>query len=373
MLPGGTDPGYRELLAGPHEPFTRVEVWRQGVRIDEYGDDGLPFGDGGIGVTLGSQVTRQLSLVMDESFYPTDPDGLLAPYGNELRVFQGVRPGSGVPYEWQTFRGRIQDTVMNPDGSTGVQAADRASDVKESGLLRPENSRVGYPVVDEFRRIVLDAVPDATFGTFDPIATITPALTWESDRGSACDDLSSASSAYWYALANGDFVMRFIPWTRAQTAVVEWADGAGGTLASATPRLSRDNVYNSIIVVGERADGTPPVYGLSQDLDPASATYIAGAFGVKTLLVQAQAASNQAQASQMARTTLRYAKALTQSWNVLTTCDPSLELGDCVGITARGLARDVQVVDSFALSLVPTSPMAVSLRALRPGSFEVAE
>jgi hypothetical protein len=369
MLPGGTDPAYRALLAAPHAPYTRIEVWREGVRIDTYGEEGLPFSNGAITATLASQVTRQLSMAVDESLYPATDDALLAPYGNELRVFQGIKPGAGVPYEWQTFRGKIQDTGMG-DFTVDIQAADRASEVKESGFLRPDNSLVGDPMTSEFRRLVLDGVPSATFGTFDLITNLTPQLTWEQDRGGACDDLAKGSNSYWYALANGDYVMRLIPWTVDQTPLVELRDGEGGSVSTATPTKSRENVYNSIVVIGERTDGTAPVFAIAQDLDASSPTYVGGAFGVKTMLIRAQASVNQAQALSLARDTLRYAKALTQSWQISTTFDPSMELGDCLGITARGLQRDIQVVASFQFPLIATRPMSVSTVALRPGALE---
>ncbi len=369
MLPGGTDPAYRALLAAPHSPYTRVEVWREGVRIDEYGEEGVPVVTGAISATLASQVTRQLSMSVDESLYPATDDALLAPYGNELRVFQGIKPGAGVPYEWQTFRGKIQEAELG-DFSADLRASDRATEVKEAGFLRPDNSIVGDPVTSELRRLILDGVPSATFGTFDAVTNLTPQLTWEQDRGSACDDLTTASNTFWYALANGDYVMRFIPWTVEATAVVELTDGEGGSVSTATPIKSRENVYNSIVVIGERTDGTLPVYAVAQDLDPTSPTYVGGAFGVKTMLIRAQASVNQAQALSLARDTLRYAKALTQSWQITTTFDPAMELGDCIGITARGLQRDTQVVASFQFPLIATRPMAVSTVALRPGALE---
>lgn len=370
MLPGGDDPGYRALLAGPHHPYTRVEVWRNGVRVDDFGDDGLPLYSGAVSATLGSQVTRQLQLTTSEEYYPAENDALLNPYGNELRVFQGIKPGAGIPYEWPTFRGKIQDAEMEDNGVCSISATDRAAEVKDSGFVRPDNSRAGYSVVSEFMRLVLDGVPDATFGLSDSISNLTPILTWESDRGNAADDLSSASNAFWYALANGDYVMRFIPWTIAQSPLYELHDGNGGTLSGAVPRKSREDVYNTVVVVGERADGTTPVYAIAQDLDPLSPTYVGGGFGIKTLFVNAQAAANQSMALTMAKTTLRYASALTQSWTLTATFDPAMELGDCVAIRARGLGPEIQVVSSFSAPLVATQPMTVSTRALRPGSLE---
>lgn len=370
MLAGGTDGAYRALLAGPYHPITRIEVWRQGVRIDPFSHEGLPFFEGSISATLVSQVTRQLSLTCDGSMYPVEPDDLLAPYGNELRVFQGIKPGAGIPYEWPTFRGRINEVELDTDGSMSLGALDRAADINDAGFAVPENSTIGSLVSLEFARIVTEGVPDATFGTFDVQVTTTPQLTWEESRGSACDDLANAASAYWYALADGSYVLRRVPWAIPQVPIIVLSDGPGGTLTTAIPRRSRENVFNVVTVVGERADGTAPVYATASDSDPTSPTYTGGPFGVKSKLVRAQATSTSSQALTLARTSLLQARSLTQAWNVSTTADPALELGDAVTISARDLPPEVQVVSSFTLPLTGAGPMGITFRALQPGLVE---
>lgn len=366
MLPGGTDAGYRALLGGPYHPRSRVEVWREGVQVAE----DIEFFDGNVSATLTSQVTRQLQFTISEEHWPLEPDDLFAPYGNEIRAFVGIDNGAGIPYEWQVFRGRINEVTLLADGSMSVFCLDRAADVNDSGFTLPENSTFLALVTDEFRRLVIEGVPDATFGTFDNIIMRVPVLTWESDRGSACDDLATASGAYWYALANGDYVIRFIPWTVAQTSLITLRDGDGGSIISAEPSLSRENVFNVVTVVGERADGSAPTFAFASDENPDSPTYINGPFGRKSKLVQAQAATNQGQAASLARSLLKQAKALTQSWSVTISPDPSLELGDAVTIQARGLPEALQVVSGFMLPLSGASPMSVALRSVQPGALE---
>lgn len=367
MLAGGLDGAYRSLIAGPHEPRCRLEVWRQGVRIDTFGNDGLPFLEGNISATLISQVTRQLAFTTYQEFWPTDVTDLLAPYGNEIYVFQGVGNGAGVPYMWQTFRGRINEVSLETYGRVTVSCLDRAADVNDAGFALPENSNVNAIVTDEFRRLVVEAIPDATFGTFDVIGTLTPELTWEWDRGTACDDLATAGGAFWYALANGDYVMRFIPWTVNQTPLLTLTDGDGGTLVAATVTRSREDVFNVVTVVGERADGSDPTFATEQDLNPTSPTYVNGGFGRKSKLVRVQAAINQSQAMYVARTALRQAKSLTEQWTVEVPADASMELGDAFAIQANGLPPMTQVVSSFTIPLIGAGSMSVQLHALQPG------
>lgn len=366
MLPGGTSVGYRKLLAGGSTATTRVEVWRAGVRIDPYGSAGVPFFSGSISATLTSQVTRQLAMSLDESLWPVEPDDLLAPYGNELRIWQGVKGGAQIPYVWQTFRGRINEVTLGDDGTVALGALDRAADVNDSGMQGPENSIAGALVTSEFRRLVNEGVLDATFGAFDVIVAVTPQLTWEWDRGSACDDLATAASSYWYALANGDYVMREVPWTKFQTPLISVSDGPGGALTHAEPTVSRENVFNLVTVVGERPDGSDAVYATVADGDPTSPTYVNGPFGTKSKLIRAQAAQNQSQANTIATTALRQARALTQNWNIGMTADPSLELGDTIIINARNLPLQTQVVASFTLPLT-AGTMEITCRALQPG------
>lgn len=370
MLAGGTDAGYRAILAGPHHPLSYIQIWRGGVRLDTYGDLGVPFISGAVSATLNSQVTRQLSLSVSGDFWPVteDPTELFNPYGNEIRAWYGVMSGnSTLRYVWQVFRGQINTVSLEDDGQVLVNCVDRAAAVKEVGFIRPENSQVGTTVVAEYRRLVSDALPDATFGTFDNIFTITPQLTWDEDRGGACDDLADAAGAFWFALANGDFVLRFIPWIINQTPVITLLDGEGGTLVSAVPSKSRDNVFNQLTIVGERLDGGDPVFATAQDMTSSSPTVTSGPFGIRSKLISLQGIKTQSQCLSLARSALKMSKSLTQQWDVQSIPDAALELGDTVTISARGLPDVTQVVSSFTLSLLGDTSMPIQLRALQPG------
>ncbi len=369
MLAGGTDPGYRALLAGPHHPLSYIQVWRGGVRLDTYGDAGVPFFTADVSASLSSQVTRQLSLSLDGALWPAteDPLELFNPYGNEIRAWYGVYAGAGVPYVWQVFRGQIDSVSLETDGQLLVNCVDRAAAVKDVGFVRPENSQLGTTVIAEYKRLVSDAVPDAVFGTFDNIITVTPSLTWENDRGGACDDLADAAGAFWYALADGDFVLRFIPWAVNQTSVITLSDGEGGTLIGATPSKSRSDVFNQVTVMGERINGQDPLFATAEDSNPSSPTFTGGDFGVRSKQFSVQGINTASQCLSLARTALKISKSLTQQWDVNSINDAALELGDAVTINARGLPEVTQVVTSFNLSLLADSAMSIQFRAIQLG------
>jgi hypothetical protein len=367
MLSPGLDPLYRSILATNPRPVHRVEVWRSGVRIDEYGSDGVPILTGSVSATLNSRVTRQASVQVHEDLFPVDETDLLYPNGNEFRIYAGVAGVGGPDYMFQVFRGKIQNTTL-ADNVT-VRASDRAEELVSNNFLVPRNSTFDAPVFDEFVTLVSDGLSDATFGDSDSFYEAVPKLTWENDRAAALDQLANGSRAFWYALANGDFVMRRVPWSVESTPVITYTDKEGGTITQASIDLSREGVINVVTVVGERSDGTIPVSATVSDDEPTSPTFIEGPFGRKGLLIKAQTVTTPAQAIQVAEDNLLRRRTLTQSWATTLIFDPALELGDTALLQARG-RESVQVAASFSFALNGSPEMNVSWRAQTPGSEE---
>jgi len=374
MLAGGLDAGYRALLAGPHQFLTRIEVWDDTGRIDDFGNDGLPITSGSIQASLTSRVARTVTLTTIQDLFPADVNGLLAPFGNYLKIFQGVNGYGAPPYMWQTFRGRINDVSMDASGNVTLNAVDRAGDIADSYFGRPYQAATGERVTTQFKTLITDAIPDATFGTFSDIFYLTPNLIWQNDRASACDDLSAAGHAWWYPLANGDFVMRFVPWTIPQTPLLTFTDGLGGTLQAWTVSFSRDGVFNQVWVTGELADGSTPVVAVANNNDPASPTWVGGKFGIHAQLVQVQTATSQGQTLTLANQYLKQFSALRDTWSAVIPADASIELGDpfTFQTTAPARTSSTQVVAGFTLPLDGANLMSLTMRALTPDVEGVA-
>lgn len=375
MLAGGLDVLYRSILAGPHEATSRVEVWSEGVRIDDFGDAGVPITSGSVSATLTSRVARTSTMTVPEYLYPENDDDLLAPFGNQLKIFAGVYGYGGLSMEWQTFFGRIDDGGQDSNGNVVIDGVDRAGDVGDSFFTVPQQSNVALNVAAQYVQLINTAVPDATFGDFDPTTVFTPNLVWQTDRASACDQLATAANMFWYPLANGDFVMRTVAWDTSTPPLLTLRDGPGGTVSTWSRAKSRRNVFNAPTVVGERADGSTPVFGSAFDGDPTSPTYVGGKFGVKGKLISVQTATSAAQCAQLARGYLHVAKALTEQWSINCVPDASIELGDpflIQGTTASGATKlsSTQIVTSFTLPLVGDGMMSIAFRAQTPGANE---
>lgn len=373
---GGLDAQYRDALTRPHTYYSRVDVL---ARDGSVLHSDLSFIDGSVRATLNSRVARVLTMTLDRSWFPLqtngeiDTGGLLAPFGNRLRAYRGITYGDGSVVAFPVFYGRIETVAMTRAGSVSLSANDLAADVVDAQFEVPTSSVPTNTISTEFRRLVRGAIDDATFGTSDLTGVKIAPLTWQNDRAQALDDMSATASMLWYPLADGSFVQRLTPWTNpGQVAQISLADGTGAApgvqnaVADWTITVSRTGVYNSVVFASERQDGTPPVYATARDLDANSPTYYLGNFGRKPLLIQNQTALTQSQCLSAARSALRAATAITQTWDPVSIVpDASLELGDLVAVRAEG-AASTQVVAGFTLPLRETGDMSLNLRAYAP-------
>lgn len=365
---------YREALAASAEPYSRVEVWRSGIQVDElawvdrqepYTGNVPAYYDGSVRATLGSRVTRTLNLTVPGWMYPWAADDLMNPYGTELRAFKGLRYGNGSPDEFACFVGTIEKVKPAQNGVCRVEAADTALRVAACGFPVPTPSTVGALVLDEFERLVLQADPLAKFGEHDPITALVPALSYDDDRGSALDALAKVASANWYTLGDGRYVMRWLPWTRPSPAApVVLTDGPGGTLIEAYPDRSTDGVFNQYTVTSDRADGGAPLYASAQDDDPTSPTWVGGPFGVRSApTLRVTGATEQGQLLVLAKALVQRSRTLTSSWQITCRPDGSIELGDSLDVTFRE-RRAFQYAASFSIPLGPQGSMSIDGRDL---------
>lgn len=370
MLPGGLDLMYRNALATSHTAYFRVDILdgQQNVLIRD-----VVYLAGNVSATLTSRVARTCDVTFTEDMYPYLSTGLLAPYGNMIRAVRGIEFADGSRFAWTVFIGRIQETRLSADGTCVAYAADFATDVVDAKFVSPESSSPDILVTEQMKTLIFDGFSQATFGASDDSAVETGALTWQSDRGAALDELGASIGFFWYPLANGDFVLRRYPWTIPPVPVVTYSDDEGGSVVSSSATRTRQDIYNTLTVTGERLNGEPPVYGIALDDNPASPTFIDGNFGVRHQLMRLQTPGTQGSAQDAASDNLRRLIALTDSWEWEMAPDAALELGDAVNLAVRGRPPIIQVVESMSIPLDVKSVMRVRGRTPVIGVLEGVE
>lgn len=381
MLTGGLEPMYREALAASHTSYTLVEVLDGNQNtleiLPQYQGDaparGLVFINGSVDATLTSRISRNLSMTVPEGLYPYQPGELLAPYGNMIRCWRGIQYGDNTHAAWVTFVGRIQQALLNEDGTCSIQAADFAADVLENKFIRPENSQPTNTVSEEVVRLITDGFPQADFGLVEQFPDPVRSRTWQLDRGQALDEMGTAVGAYWYPLADGRFTLRRYPWTVFSEPVVTYADhGDLGVVEGSRAVRSRSDVYNSLTVTGERLNGDPAVYATAADNNPASPTYVGGNFGRRHQLLRLQTPGTDGAAQGAANENLQRLISLNDVWGWTMPTDAALELGDTVGLEVHDQVGIVQVVASMRIPLGLGS-MQVTGRSRVAGILEGVE
>jgi hypothetical protein len=368
---------YRQALGSPHNAYSRVEVWKSGIKQDEFNqyDPNSPvrkpvFFTGTVRATLNSRVARTLTMNVPDWLYPYTDEDLLDPFGSHLRAYRGIRYGDGTLDEFPIFSGPIKRVTPQQGGVASVTAADLANEVILAGFQGPSQADVGAPIVTEFQRLVTGGYPTALFGPSDSFPSGVPALSYDTDRGAALDALSKAVGAFWYPLANGRFVIRHIPWTvPLSTQPLPMGSGAEadlpypGTVNSAWPDKNNDGVVNRLVVSVERPDGSAPVYATVEDVDPASKTWIGGPYGVKAATIRMTSVDNSATALSAAKAAFARAKARAEPWRINCTPDGSLELGDPIALFWRGHFK-IQLISGFTIPLEANGSMAIDGRDL---------
>lgn len=365
MLTGGTDGLYRDALAAPHTLYARVDVHDGPAMSAPIIAENIPFTSAAVSASLTSRVARSFSMGIDQSWYPNLPSGVLAPYGNVIRAYRGIIMGDGsTTYQWPVFTGRIQYVQLNSSGSVRLEAADLGAEVVDHGFENPENSSAGSLIPDEVKRLISLGLPAAAFGTFDSYTETVKQLTWEQDRGAALDEMAFSVGSFWYALADGQFVLRKYPWTVSTLPSVTLSDGPGGVITAWAVSRARDSVFNAVIVTGERLTGDRPALGIARDLTPGSPTEYGGPFGIRTEFLRLQTPGSDGAALTAANDALRRDIALQEAWSWDMAPDAAIELGDVVTLNINGLQDIVQVVEGFSIPLDLSGPMAVSGRSL---------
>jgi len=350
---------YQATLPYPHKRKTIMDVYQDGVQVASLAD--LTFSDGSVRASLTSRVTRSASLTFSDADFPGDVDSILSPYASVIQIQTGIEYANGLWEVFPVFTGRVFQPERNADGTVTVRADDRAADVIAFRFEAPENTTPGATVLEEIRRMILAAVPEATFGTDDVTDQDAPTLTWDEDRGQALDDLAEVLQARWYELGDGDFVVRLYPYTLG-TVVATITDGPGGLIETADRVLTRDGVVNSVTVVSERIDGTDPIRVTARNLDTASPTMFGDTYGRVSRVIKIQTPLTSAAAQQIAVQQLAASSALTEQWSVSMIPDATLEPGDTVTLSYRGQSAD-QVIDSITYPLTTNGLMTLGTRS----------
>lgn len=349
---------YKAAIHAPHKLAFEADLYAgPGGALLE---NNVQIFGGSVLANLTHRVTRTATFALSGAFWPTSPTSSLTPYQTVANIRAGIEYGDGSREMFDVITGRVGDVTRNADGSVSARVDDLAADVVEYRFEEPRNSE-NVPLLTQIERLIREALPSATFGAHDvDTSSPTPKLTWDEDRGQALDNLAEALGGRWYALGNGDFVVREYPYD-VGTPVQDLFDGPSGLLTEGAPTISRGGAANSVTLMVERFDGSTPFRVRARDESPTSPTRFSGPFGRVSQVLKVQTPLTVGQATTYVRGQLKASTALSSRWTAACVPDFTLEPGDTVRMRSRGVL-ETQVIDSITYPLGP-GKMALQTRA----------
>jgi len=357
MLPAST--AYKAAIHRPHQVAFEATLYA-GIGGDVLARRVPVFG-GSVTANLTHRVTRTGSFTLGPEWWPgDDPLAPLTPYQTVVNIKAGIRFGDGTTELFDIITGRVGDLTRNDNGSVTARVDDLAADVIAFRFEEPRNSET-VTILSQIQRLIAEVIPGTVLGTTDVTDQPTPKLTWDEDRGKALDDLAQSLGGRWYYLGDGTPVVRAYPYD-VGTVVQSFEDGELGLLVSGTPSITRDGAANSVTLVVERFDGGTPFRVTARDTSPTSPTRFDGPFGKVSQIIKVQTPLTLGQATIAARQQLNASTALASRWSATTVPDYSMEPGDTVRLTSRGVSS-VQLIDSITYPLFEGATMGMSTRA----------
>lgn len=343
---------------------------------------------------------------VDPGIVPDDAFDSLAPFGNEIRVWRGIRvvQESAASYgdlASQTFSNLASNNasygilalaevsaivdelvplgvflitdVEIRDGDRGITVAiagsDRSLRVARSRWTSAYAIASGTNTSTAISNLLSDRYGDVITSfssTTDTVAAAT--LGTEPDNDPWRDALKLATSSGMELFFDGDGTAILQPGRDYADASPDavYEENEEAVVLSVLRRLSNSQTYNGVIVTAEGTDTTDTFRAEAWDEDPASPTYRYGSFGEAPLFFSSPLIRTQEQAQTAAETTLSRIKGATESveWTQIT--DPSLDVGDVIALTNTGtkVAR-LMVLDRISIPLDPSQPMSAVSRTIR--------
>lgn len=369
---------FLSALRGSHRMVADARVlttYQEGV--DPIGTF-IPIINGDVSYDATADIRSSVSLTTDGTdMWSVQPNSLLTPYGNELFVRRGVDFGNG-SVEWVSqgyFRIWSVDQPKEVDEPITITAYDRMSGIVDAKLVEPIQFLPGDVIGDIVSLLVGNVYLDVTIEWDDDteFQTLDRSLIAEKERYEFLNDLITSYGKIMYFDYRGVLVIKFPP--DPDVPVYRVNSGAYGVLISSDRSISREGVYNGVVVEGEGADSLPPVRAIVTDDNPLSPTYWAGPFGQVPRFFTSNFITTEDQAIRAGVSILQQARGLPYNVDFATIVNAALEPLDAVEIVTEE-GDELHVIETLVVPLVPDVAMTATTREqvlfLNPSSGGVA-
>lgn len=345
------DPILDSVILGAHTVVSRADILTSGVVVAQ----GIPISDGQVTKDRGQWARRTCTATIADS--SPAMRALTMPYGNEIRLWRGVVMPSGSEYLLCQGTFGIQDAEVDYiAGGIKVSGIDRGRRVTDDRFPFARTLDQSS-VVGTLRQLLMESTPWAGVGAFGLSDRATGPLTWAQDREGACKDLAASIGGECYTEPFGDFILAPVP-DMASPTVWTVRAGDGGALVAPARKLSRQGVYNAVVVTSSAADAaevsssqTATGRTAIADDDLYSPTWRDGPFGQVVTYYSSPFVKTQDQADTAAAAILRNQLGLSRSVSFESAVNPALEAGDVIAVDYGGGLVERHILDRIVMPL----------------------
>jgi hypothetical protein len=360
---------FLSALQASHTPVSYIEVWSayNGQKLL----DVLPFVTASVSVDSTAEQRRALTVNFTDAqglYVPQLPTDYLAPFGQELRPYRGIKYADGTTEYVPLGRFPLTDTGAEYSGTDlpiSLTAPDRAQLVQAAKTTDFYTVAAGTNIATAVQALINARVSGLTYN-LEPTAYTTPGLVLQpgDDPWKAAVDLAASAGQDLSFDASGIVVSRTIPNPDLAPVSVDYPDGDMSVTTKVSKSLSVTGTFNVVVVTGEGPGVATPVTAISQDNNPSSPTYVGGPLGQRVKVIKSDQATTVAQAQAIADAELNKALGLTQQVGFTGITNPATDAFDVITVESSKLyVTGRYVVDKVTIPLEWSSLMQVTTRA----------
>lgn len=354
---------FSDLISGSHGARFRATV----LTTFQTGDD--PMGTdllltGGrveFNATAEIRATGSATVIGE---WPRARDLSLGPYGSEVFLARGVDTGeNGILWAPLGYY-RIVDTSQGDaaKGPITLDLQDRMATIIDSRFMQPRQWLIGTTVGDIVTEVVTEVYPDAviTWDDDSNLSQLGRSLIVEESRFDVLQTLADGLGKIFYWNDIGELAFLTAP----DEDVPIWTvkAGAGGAMVNANRSISREGIYNAVVVTGEGPDELMPVRAVAYDAQESSPTFFGGRFGRVPRFYSSSFITTQQQAAQAAENLLRRSLGASYDVGLAAVPNPALRPYDVTRVVYNDGNRELHIADRVTIPLDVTSVLNLATR-----------
>jgi hypothetical protein len=351
------------LISGSHTARFRATLVDGFQTGNDPSGQALRVTGGGVEYDANADIRSTGDVTVAEA-WPTARDLSFAPYGSEIFLARGVETGATgtlwAPMGYYRISKTEQDDAAK--GPLTFDLDDRMATIIDSRFLAPRQWLVQTTVGAIVNEIVTEVYPDAVIIWDDDsdLAQLGRSLISEESRFEVLETLADGLGKIFYWDELGRLVFRDIP----SEDDVLWTvkAGPGGAMVRANRSLSREGVYNALVVNGEGADQLTPVHAVAINAQESSPTFFGGPFGRVPRFYASPFITTQSQAENAASNLLRRSLGAPYDVGLSAVPNPAVRPYDVIRVVYNDGTREVHIVDRVSIPLDVSTSISIATR-----------